>query len=396
MVKLLKILKSKELWLYLLRMIVMFLKLLIMIILTKKLGSENYGHYSYFFSLAEYVVLFVGFGIVESVGRSVLKNQKQENEYVMLGLLAGLVVSVLNFMVIYVAIRNDYDKGVLLIISFFSLGVFYRKLCNELSVYAKKMRIMYYLELVISMLILLQIFFIDEYKIIIIIQLAIYTVVSLVFIILSFKPKLKRDHLKDNIRDIIREEKEYGFNIYLGKIASMGTYDLDKIMLRYFSPIQYVGYYNIGLMIISPITLVTDTILNVNFSSFYSLKKIPKKIFYLNIGLTLILIILFNTIGKYIFDIIWGAEYSEIKSMFIFFSAIALLRSIYLPLNKFIGAKGKSKYLRDSAFILSFFNIMLNIVFIPKYGLIGALIATIIALLVNVVLHFWFYMQTIK
>lgn len=396
LVKISRILKSDELVLYLLRMLVMFIKLLIVVILTKKLGSENYGYYSYFFSLAEYVVLFVGIGLVESVGRSILKNKDQESEYVMLGLIAGLIVSVLNFIIIYIAIKNDYEKGILLIISLFSSGVFFRKLCNELSIYAKKIKILYYFELIINILILIEIFFIRKYEIIIIVQLIIYVIVSLGFLIFSFSPKLTRNHFKDRLRDIVREEKEYGFNVYLGKIASMGTYDLDKIMLRYFSPVQYVGYYNIGLMIITPITLVTDTILNVNFSSFYNLKSIPKKMLYLNIGLTVILIVLFNTIGRYIFDCIWGAEYSEIKQMFIFFSAIALLQSIYLPLNKFIGAKGKGRYLRDSAFILSFFNIILNLMFIPKYGLRGALIATIIALLVNVVLHLWFYMKTIK
>ncbi|WP_242845784.1 polysaccharide biosynthesis C-terminal domain-containing protein [Clostridium novyi] len=66
-----------------------------------------------------------------------------------------------------------------------------------------------------------------------------------------------------------------------------------------------------------------------------------------------------------------------------------------MPYNNFLAVKGFGKYLRNTAFILTIFNIVFNFLFIPRYKMIGAIWATILSLVVDDIAHVYYYKKAV-
>jgi O-antigen/teichoic acid export membrane protein len=63
----------------------------------------------------------------------------------------------------------------------------------------------------------------------------------------------------------------------------------------------------------------------------------------------------------------------------------------FQPYNFFLSAKGKGDYMLNVAIVLTFMTIAFNLLLIPLFKSHGAVLANIIALANNLVLHIYYY-----
>ena len=168
---------------------------------------------------------------------------------------------------------------------------------------------------------------------------------------------------------------------------------IDIIMLSTMSGMANVGFYGVPVRLIStlniPFTSLSVALLprvSIYFNKARSLKNIYKQSqrFYIFLGLIItIIIFLFS---KQIISILFGSKYIEGNAH----NALRILILAFL-INKISGPAGvvilsmeeKLNKFIPFAFFGAILNIGLNLLWIPRYGILGASLATLICALVT-------------
>lgn len=383
---------------YVSKLVNTFLSFIINYIITRKLVDASiFGQYSYILTLVSYIAIFFGFGFNDGLMNIVVNSNDTivSRELCGFGYLLNIIFGFGFSLIIFV--YSVFDKVVTLnlFIVFFSQAILMNDMLNRMSIAQKRTSLILLNNFSIYLFIVILYSIIDTTYIN---YLTIYFVVYFVFTNLLYfiglKPIFK--NISVNYRNLLPKVREFGFNVYLGRMASMSTYDLDKIMLKIFAPIEYVGFYNLGLGCTRPITMFSESILNILHKDMASQDRIEKKIIIVNMLWLLIVSVLFSTIGRWIFAIIFGPDYKYVTDCFIEFGILSFFLGLYLPYNIFLSVKGYGKYLRNTAFILTGANIVFNLLLIPRYHMKGAILATIIALIVDNIAHYYYYRRALN
>ena len=171
----------------------------------------------------------------------------------------------------------------------------------------------------------------------------------------------------------------------------------DKIMLKSMIGNAEVGFYAAAWSIANITNFVFAAIIDSMRPVIFNLKRIDEalykekvsKLFGIVIYLSLAQSIFIACLAKPIVYIMYGKAYSEVTPIlqiviwYTSFSYIGAVRGVWLL------AEEKQKYLWQISLIGMIANIVLNFVFIPWLGAIGAAIATLITqILANVVFNF--------
>ena len=83
------------------------------------------------------------------------------------------------------------------------------------------------------------------------------------------------------------------------------------------------------------------------------------------------------------FHLLFGSSYSESEKIFVMLSPSLIFISIITASSAILNLRGKLKQIAELSFLIAFLNILLNILLIPKYGTVGAAIASVLSLLVG-------------
>src|SRR6266542_349289 len=62
-------------------------------------------------------------------------------------------------------------------------------------------------------------------------------------------------NLAPQVRGFVREARQYGFQVYLGRVLSTGTYNMDTLMVAAFTDARSVGFYALANAIAYPVAL---------------------------------------------------------------------------------------------------------------------------------------------
>ncbi len=205
--------------------------------------------------------------------------------------------------------------------------------------------------------------------------------------------------LDKNIKLKIRKELfSYSWPFLFSTIVIYIFYWTDSFMIGYFLDVESVGFYNVAIPIALLLTITTELFMSVLFplaTKEYARKnfkiarelmeQVGKWIFLINIPI-LILIFVFS---KEIISILFGSEYLIAESALRILSFGVFFSSILNVSQEALKMMGKSKLILLDIIVATLFNMCLNFILIPKYGISGAAISTAISLIfLNFVMFF--------
>lgn len=373
------------------------LHFLITYIMTKKIiNTEAFGKYSYILTIITYIAVYFNFGFNDGLTNIVANylDERKIREFCGLGYYINILLS-LSFS-FFIFVYSLFDKNISLSfhIIIFSQSFIINDILSRLSI-ARKKTVLIVLNnfLTYFTVLILYLFINTNYINYISIYLFVFFIYTNLLFFIGLKPIFL--NLKTNYNILLDKVKEYGFNVYIGRIASNGTYDLDKILLRVFAPIEHVGFYNLGLSCTNPITMFSESIMSILYKDMSSQNKINKKIIMTNTIWLLTTSFLFATFGRFIFPIIFGTKYKYVAECFTGFGIIAFLKGMYIPFSNFLSVKGYGKSMRNRAFIFTVANIIFNILLVPRYKMEGAISATIVALIVDNIAFYYYYKKVL-
>lgn len=384
----------------------MFFGLLFTIVNTRLLTKSEFGTLNFYIQILTFVALIFEFGYFAAGSRliAIEKDYKKERELIGALYILGLIISlayIFTLLIISFFVDDLFKSNVkfLILIGLIpSLAFPFQFLIQlifqgsndvlKLSFYTLMPRLLYFAFIGIAYL--LSYFNLVTTSLLYVLSFFIATIVT---VIIS-KPSLKNFNI--HLKEIIRETKEYGLKVYIGRVTGMIGYQSNVLLIQYFAREIEVANYSLINFFTTPISVFSRSLCTSLFKGFANQDKIPPRVFKINFiwltGISLIYIL----IGGFILEILFSKKYSEAIPLILPMVIANFFMGAFQPYNFFLSAKGKGDYILKIATSFSVYTILLNLILIPPFKSMGAAIATLISLTINFLTYHYYYKKTIK
>lgn len=384
----------------------MFFGLLFTIVNTRLLTKSEFGTLNFYIQILTFVALIFEFGYFAAGSRliAIEKDYKKERELIGALYVLGLIISlayIFTLLIISFFVDDLFKSNVkfLILIGLIpSLAFPFQFLIQlifqgsnevlKLSIYTLMPRLLYFAFIGIAYL--LSYFNLVTTSLLYVLSFFIATIVT---VIIS-KPSLKNFNI--HLKEIIRETKEYGLKVYIGRVTGMIGYQSNVLLIQYFAREIEVANYSLINFFTTPISVFSRSLCTSLFKGFANQDRIPSRVFKINFiwltGISLIYIL----IGGFILEILFSKKYSEAIPLILPMVIANFFMGAFQPYNFFLSAKGKGDYILKIATSFSVYTILLNLILIPPFKSMGAAIATLISLTINFLTYHYYYKKTIK
>jgi undecaprenyl pyrophosphate phosphatase UppP len=162
-------------------------------------------------------------------------------------------------------------------------------------------------------------------------------------------------NLKLRIKEIWKYNISYGFNVYLGSITAVGFAALTGVLISYFGADNTgVGYFSLALTIVTPLSFIPNVIATTHYKDFSIQKNVHKRLINITLILSLLALVFIWIIVKPFINIFYGPEFQPVISLTIVLSIGMIGYGFGDFFNRFLGAHGQGKALRNSSFLVGF------------------------------------------
>lgn len=381
---------------------------LVTILITRNFSVEVFGEYSFLISIAMTCFQFAHLGFSSANTYYIVHNKKLLPFLLANTQILGLVVGLITLIILLILNMIYFHKEVDLIIvtAFMVPFLVITELNRGLLTGLEKIKTANYLDLLSKflytiMVISVIVYFQSIWSLIFayVMQMFIYSSTSFYNLFKKAKNKLKPSiHL-------FKKTSNYSIRIYLTLFLAFLVLKIDIYFIEYFMGNKPLGIYSLAATLATHLILIINVVIPLLLPKLATINNTNKRIKKLKniIFYALILLILINLgfyfLGKWFIVLVFGDKYLEsviiIQILLMATSALSL-ETILAQYYAFIG---KIKFLIYYWVITLLLNIILNYLWIPKYGIEGAAWASFISyslILVLVGLRLIFERKSIK
>ena len=373
------------------QILVLIIPLITMPYVSRVLGSDGIGTYSYTYSIVYYFMIFSMLGLNNYGNRSIAKvrddKKKLSRTFKEIHLLQIITTSVMIMIyILFLLIVKKYNF-ILLLQSLYLISCIFD--VNWFFFGIEKFKLTVTRNTIIKLLSLILIFIVvknrgDVWKYTLILSFS--TLLSQVLL----WPFVKKYTFPVKIR--VKDMKKHFIpclKLFLPVIAVTIYKVMDKTMLGFMSSVGDVGFYeNAEKVLNMPNSIIAalGTVMLPRMSNLYSkgedekckkaILKSMKLMMFLSIGMTFGII----GVGKCFSILFFGNDFLKTGDLLVYLSITILFLSWGNVIRtQYLIPKEKDREYIISAFLGAGVNFILNIIFIPKYGASGACIGTIAA-----------------
>ncbi len=371
---------------------------IITIVLSRMLTVSEFGIFSLVNAIIFFLIIFFSIGIQASMARFLSLSDDREYRHSVLakglGVLLPWVVLCTGIYLIFYAPIIDFIfpegelKNFTLIIYAIALievvRLFIEKASHGISRLGIAAEQSAYTSLLLVLLLVSAAYIYSSAESVLyakIIALALPIPFALTKLILEFKKSLNADapHEPSTLTIV-----SYGIPLSLIFLADYGFLQLPLIFLGSYLDPSAVGLYSISILTYVRLLIVPRAIGNglaphmarMNHDqNWFSL--LEKGVLFALI-FSIPIVIIGCTEGGELLALIFGEKYREAKDIFLLLSLFYLMSSLLGVINPILDFSGRAKTRAFGVSVGSVINILLNILWIPKYGIYGAAIATLV------------------
>ena len=381
------------------------------IVITRFLGSQAYGDYKFIDSIFRVAIILCNFGFFYAGSRALLleKDRERSREYYAMILIITLILGAImciGLLVYVIFDTNISSKGLLQpFLCVLPFGVVYLvnhnfetllQADNQMLLLSKVRLIPKLGYLFGGIVALLWLQNVSFSKLLLVCYIYFATQL-LVYIDVIIKLRPSFNNLRSRWDEIKHYNKTYGFDVYIGALFAVGFSTLPDVLISYFGiNNQGVGFYSLALMFASPLAFIPTTMATTQYRKFAEIEKIPSKTIKVTLLLSVLAMLSLWVIVPFIINLFYSNEFNKVISLNYIVSFGVLLYGIADFFNRFIGAKGRGKLLRNSSFIVGLSMLVANFILVPQYGATGASWAKVAAGIVYLTTMLVCYNKTLK
>lgn len=366
-------------------------------ILTKSLTITDYGIWSLFNSTFVFIPLLINLGLPYTMVRFLaVKNDKEEikEEFYSITLLLsllGIIAFVLMFLISKplavilfngnVAVSQLLAVGVLIAVISSSFFSFFRTF-QQMKLYSILLLVQTYFGMVIVTLLVLYGYSIAG-------AVLGYVISQFIILVLSGALVVRQIGFKFPKFENIREYLSFGIPTVPGNLSNWLVDQSDRVIIGIFLGSAFVGYYSpsyticsVILMLVAPFSLLLTPLL----SSYYDRNEIEEVKIHLNYSLKYFMLLAIPTVfglsilSKPVLTVLSTSQIAQNSYLITPFVAVSLfLVGIYGITSQILVLEKKTKIIGSLWMISAVINVVLNIIFVPHFGIVAAAISTLAA-----------------
>jgi O-antigen/teichoic acid export membrane protein len=380
---------------------------LISVVNTRLLGPEVYGDYKFIHSVYSFFTIIIGFGFLHSVGKMLAenKNKSVRNELigssVIITLIMGLIFAV--FMLIFAFFQKNFFStdlsGVIVMLTpalfFVPFNKYFENVFQgdnkiyELAIFRQLPQLIY----LISVYVMAKFGWLN-------LMTALYSqLISFIIVeaVLLFRLKPHYANLGKNIRYIYEDTKKYGWHVYMGSVFGVASTSFAPLVLSFFSESNVsVGYFSLAITVTAPLMMIPSVVGTSMFKEFANSPRIPAKATYATLISSVVTLVLFLFLVKPVILLLYTDRFIEVVPLAYIVSFAQILHGYGNYYNRFLGAHGLGKKLRNGAFLVGFSNLIGFIFLVPIFGAYGAAFTKLSSGLVFVGAMYAYYINFIS
>ena len=202
-----------------------------------------------------------------------------------------------------------------------------------------------------------------------------------VLVAILLRPLLIRP--AEQLRAFARGAREYGLAIYAGRVLSVGTFNLDVLLLAALSDVRTVAVYTIARALATFVSVPADGIAAAVFPRMARREGIPARDLRTVVAVSAAAALCVVAAGALLAAFVFSSAYSELPLYVAILAVAYALRGVAALYSGYLSARGRGEVLRRAGFALTAANVVLNFTLIPAFGGIGAACAGVLALALN-------------
>lgn len=193
--------------------------------------------------------------------------------------------------------------------------------------------------------------------------------------------------VRSRIRLLVADAREYGFRVYVGRVLSIGTYNMDVLMLAALTNARSVAVYALAGSISTVAGIPIVGLSNALFSDMARISSLERRWLLISwavggAGIVVAWLATVIAVGT-----IFPSSYHEARLLVIPLGVAGGIRGVTKMYNAFLATHGLGRELQNANLILAASNVVLNFALIPPFGAMGAAFASLLALVANLVAH---------
>ena len=385
------------------RIILLFLSLLIGIIVARTLGPSGKGLLA--------VVLMVGTTILQLSNLGInhfntyaISNKSVEKKYIIgNSFWAGLIISIICFLVVLILALNfslffqNIPRSYLLLYLISLPFIFWSNSFYAILTGEQKFR-KFNIFTIIAQAINLAgvVFLLLIFKLSVFYVLIWYALVNVINALLPMGAVFLANGLYLNFNwQVLKKSLNYGLKICLTTIFALLILRVDLYMVNFFKGMTEAGFYSLAstfgdVFLILPFSIVTVIFPKINAESKLKKESIAK---YSRISLFLVLLM---AIGSLLFirpmiGLLYGQVFlTSVKPIILLLPGL-IAWAVATVLGKYFFSTGYPFKLTICWFLVVVFNVILNFIYIPQYGMVAAALSSTVSYILALGFHYYFF-----
>ncbi len=382
--------------------------LLISIILSRVLGPEGFGIYVSIMVVPTIAVGFVQLGIRRSAIYHIGTKKFKEDNIVSTVLLILIITSILGIMIsgisFYFLKDANFTKVLIIIVLLiipFKLAIIYAGGIFLGKEQIKRSNILKWLPVSINLICVILFVWIMKINVLgalisILVSNSLVAYYALRLINKEYKIKLHFNY------DIIRSLIKLGFVFAMSFLVMQLNYRIDILLLKELSTVNEVGYYSIGVSIAEQLWQLPFAVgiivmsRSANATDQDAMNKVTAKLLRISFLIGIIVSFIIVLIAPFLVPLIWGVKFlPSVKIIQTILPGI-LIFIIFRILNSRLSGIGKPQIAVFVFIPALIINVILNFLWIPTYGAIGAAMATNVSYSLGAVIFLIVYSRIVK
>jgi O-antigen/teichoic acid export membrane protein len=209
--------------------------------------------------------------------------------------------------------------------------------------------------------------------------------IGMVWLVVGLRPVVRgaRRHLGP----ILEQTRAYGFQVYVGRLLSIGTYNMDVLMLAVLRDPRTVAFYSLAGAYTALITLPSAGLSNALFGRLTREPRLERRWLAASWALGLTGAVVAWALAGPVIGAVFGAGYRGAVHLVAPLGLAAAVRGVTSFYNVYLAAQARGRDLRNAGLVLTASNLVFNFALIPPFGAAGAAWASLLALLANLAAH---------
>ena len=212
------------------------------------------------------------------------------------------------------------------------------------------------------------------------------------------KPSFR--NLKHTFKALHEENKSYGLQVYYGSIANVSVQYIAGITLGMFATNNTnVGFYSLAITVTGPLAMLPSIIGTTYFKRFAQENCISRKILISTFSMALLSLIGFVILIYPVVGFLYDNRYSDVALFACILSIGFILHGLGDVFNRFLGAHGQGRPLRNGVFISGGIALIGYTIGVYYWGIWGAIFTKIsasVAYFTSMVIFYLYFIRNTR